>query len=1018
MKRSHWTSTASFRYCLGGVVLGLMFPLIAAWAHAHQLGRDLSLANLWRLQNEDPLFWIIDTAPLFLGALAYFAGRQRDHLAKLTDELEKRVAQRTEEIAAANIQLSREIEERRALELVLSRGKKEWESIFDAVSELILVVDSNGRILRCNRSVIQTLGTTFEQLIGKNITDILGMDIISQKPFVSCIEGVQIPGLKDYYEVSWYAFNDGQEDAKTIYSLHNISERIAATAEIQRQEEFFRSLFEYSPVAIVLINMEQKAADCNPAFEALFGYARDEVVGKDLDTILAPEFAVNQATFLTEQVLRGEAIHWIDQRKRKDGQLVDVEIFGVPVIVNGARVGVLGLYHDISELVLARKAAEAADRAKSEFLANMSHEIRTPMNGIIGMLELALDTPLTAEQQDYLKTALDSAEALLNLLNDILDFSKIEAGKLDLEEIDFDLRVAVESVTASMAPRAEAKGLEMACMVHHNVPALLRGDPARLRQVLLNLVGNAIKFTQRGDIVIRVMLESETQDSATLLFTVSDSGIGIPAERANQIFERFTQVDSSTTRKYGGTGLGLAISKQLVNMMGGTIGVESEPGKGSTFWFTSRFQKQHAGTQPTPIIEEINLKGIRALVVDDNTTNQVILRKMLENIGIRTTVASSGAECIDALLIGVDTNDLYNLVLLDMQMPSMDGEQTLREIKSHPELSKTVVIVLTSMGKRGDAARLEAIGCAGYLLKPIKQTQLYDAIAAVLGRKDAPRKPNTSQLVTRHTLAERKRTGEWILLAEDNPVNQKLAVVMLQKAGYTVDVVENGLQAIDAWRSKSYHLILMDVQMPEMDGFEATRYIREHEAPGQHIPIVAMTAHAMSGDRDRCLAAGMDDYLPKPLEREDVLTTLDKWLSKSSPIPQQPAPAKPAEVPPLTRDDPIDMEAAMPRFGDDHAFFLELLSEFVEHMEERINLFHNALERGDAKELTRMAHNLKGAASNFNAQPLTNYAYELELQAKSGNMTKARECIEKIRDEVPRLREFLQRQLARKKDHQ
>lgn len=1012
MKKRHWTSTASFRYCLGGVVLGLLFPLIAAWAHAHQLGREVTLTSLWNLQNEDAVFWIIDTAPLILGALAYYAGRQRDRLADLTNALEQRVAQRTEEITAANLRLSREVEERRQLEIVLSRDKKEWESIFDAVSDLILIVDGKGEILRCNRSVVQALGKSFDQLIGKNITEILGAEILSQPSSVSCIEGVQIPGLNDFYEVSWYTLEEESEEVKTIYSLHNISERVAATAEIQRQEEFFRALFEYSPVAVVLINLEQKAADCNPAFESLFGYSKGEVIGKDLDTIIAPDFAVKQATFLTEQVLRGEAIHWIDQRKRKDGRLVDVEIFGVPVIVNGERVGVLGLYHDISELVQSRKAAEAADRAKSEFLANMSHEIRTPMNGVIGMLELALDTPLTTEQQDYLKTALDSAEALLTLLNDILDFSKIEAGRLDLETIDFDLRVAVESVAASMAPRAEAKGLEMACMVHHNVPTLLRGDPSRLRQVLLNLVGNAIKFTLRGDIVIRVMLESETQDSATLLFTVSDTGIGIPAERIKYIFERFTQVDSSTTRKYGGTGLGLAISKQLVQMMGGTIGVESEPDKGSTFWFTARFQKQPARTQPDPLIEEINLKGIRALVVDDNPTNQMILRKMLENIGMRVTIASSGAECIDTLLAGRDENDPFDLALLDMQMPSMDGEQTLREIKSHPRISSTVVIVLTSMGKRGDASRLEAMGCAGYLLKPIKQTQLYEAIAAVLGRKDVPKKLNVSQLVTRHTLAEKKRTGEWILLAEDNPVNQKLAVVMLQKAGYRVDVVENGLQAIDAWCSKPYRLILMDVQMPEMDGLEATHFIREHEATGQHIPIIAMTAHAMSGDRDRCLAAGMDDYLSKPLEREDVLETVEKWLSKSPPAAQGSVSAKPEAETTLVKEEPIDIEAAMPRFGGDHAFFLELLSEFVENMDERIKLFRSALERGETKELTRMAHNLKGAASNFNAHPLTNYASELELQAKSGNMTMAKEYIEKIQEEAPRLREFLHRQLT------
>jgi CheY-like chemotaxis protein/HPt (histidine-containing phosphotransfer) domain-containing protein len=497
------------------------------------------------------------------------------------------------------------------------------------------------------------------------------------------------------------------------------------------------------------------------------------------------------------------------------------------------------------------------------------------------MLELMIDTGLTAEQRDYLKTARESADALLTLLNDILDFSKIEAGHLDLEQVNFDLRSTVEGVAVNMAQRAEAKGLEMACLIMHDVPATVRGDPGRLRQVLVNLAGNAIKFTLRGEVVIRVANEAESETHVTLRFSVSDTGVGIPRARQGAIFERFVQVDSSTTRKFGGTGLGLTISKQLVEMMGGTIGIESEVGVGSTFWFTGVFEKQPEFVEASTSTV-VDIHDMHVLVVDDNGTNRMILTKMLENFGCRINSISSGKEAVKALRSSQERGDPYRLVLLDLQMPEMDGEQTLTAIKADPNVREVTVIILTSMGHRGDAARLEALGCAGYLLKPIKQAQLYDAILAVFGQRLQITDEIRSQLITRHTLSEQKRQSTRILLAEDNPINQKLAITLLQKAGYPVDVVENGVQAVEGLKAKHYHLVLMDVQMPEMDGFEATQRIREYEAGKSHIPIIAMTAHAMKGDRERCLAAGMDDYLSKPIEPQELFDKISQWAENEN----------------------------------------------------------------------------------------------------------------------------------------
>ncbi|HQV64432.1 MAG TPA: response regulator, partial [Anaerolineales bacterium] len=624
--------------------------------------------------------------------------------------------------------------------------------------------------------------------------------------------------------------------------LRDITDRKKITSDLAREKQYFESLVQNSPVAIVVLDNEEKIVSSNPAFEQLYGYAGSEILGTNLDSLITDPKTYQEASSYTLAV-KDQAVHAISKRKRKDGSLVDVEIFGVPVFVDGQKTGTLAMYHDISELVSAQREAEESNRAKSEFLANMSHEIRTPMNGVMGMLELTLDTQLNSEQRDYLQTSLHSAEALLSLLNDILDFSKIESGKLDLEAISFSLRNAVEDVAYTLAKRAHEKGLEIACLIDPEITSSLRGDPGRIRQILVNLVGNAIKFTHQGEIVIRAETLEQTEHHATVHFSVQDTGIGIPYERQAAVFERFTQADGSTTRTYGGTGLGLTISKQLVEIMGGKIGLHSTPGIGTTFWFDIQFEKQpleKRGTAPL-VFGPVNLTHARILIVDDNQTNRMVLTKNVEAVGSRVDTASSGAKAIEVLRNAQRADDPYHVVLLDMQMPGMDGEQTARAIKSDPVLKDIKILILTSMGQRGDAVRLEALGCSGYLLKPVKQQMLFDAIVAVLGRKEEP----SPRIITRHTISEQKKFGLRLLLAEDNPINQKLAMVLLQKAGYSVDAVNNGLQALEKIKVIQYNLVLMDVQMPEMDGFEATQQIRTWEQTnGQHIPIIAMTAHA------------------------------------------------------------------------------------------------------------------------------------------------------------------------------
>jgi signal transduction histidine kinase/DNA-binding response OmpR family regulator len=534
--------------------------------------------------------------------------------------------------------------------------------------------------------------------------------------------------------------------------------------------------------------------------------------------------------------------------------------------------------------------AEKANRAKSAFLANMSHEIRTAMNGLHGMTSLLLNTQLSEKQRDFAGMIESSGESLLNIINDILDFSKIEAGKLDFETIDFDLRVTFEDIADLLAINANNKGLELNSFIDPQVPCLLEGDPGRLRQVLLNLANNAIKFTSSGEVNLRAGLKSENESSAEILFEVKDTGIGIPEERIDRLFRSFSQVDDATTRKYGGTGLGLAISKRLVEMMGGQIGVKSMQGGGSTFWFTARLRKQlHQGDVEFTQAPLADIRAKRILTVDDHATNRQIMHDYLKTWGCESISASSGRQALALLRRAAEQKSPIDMVIIDFMMPEMDGEVLGRTIKSDPLLKQTCCVMLTSRAMRGDAARAREIGFDAYLTKPIKQSQLLSALHATFAREHQhARGRSKKELITRHVLTEERKQRMQILLAEDNAINQQVALHMLRNFGYNVHAVSNGKQVLECLGHRPYDLILMDIQMPEMDGYEATRAIRKSQIAGGQIPIIAMTGNAMKGDDENCLDAGMDDYIAKPVDAAMLKEKVDHWIGSAHPESKSP----------------------------------------------------------------------------------------------------------------------------------
>lgn len=922
-----------------------------------------------------------------------------------------------------------DITKQKQAERALQESEAQFRDLFDDAPVAYHELDTENRLTRVNETELAMLGYTAEEMVGRPVWDFivedpsddsipvqLGGELrleATQRTFRRK-DGTQIPVLMRHKLIT-----DADGNVRGMRStLQDISALKRTERELREAEEKYRSIFENAIEGIFQTTPEGRFRSVNPALSRIFGYESPDllmqgVVNIERQIYVSPN---RRAEFIRLMEERGEVVEFESEAYRKDGTTIWIneharavrDASGKLLYYEGTVVDVTARREAEKAITRARDAALESARLKSEFLANMSHEIRTPMNGIIGMTGLLLDTELNPKQRDFAQTIGASADALLTIINDILDFSKIEAGMLVFEEIDFQLEQVVEGAVDLLAERALSKQLELASLVHTDVPGALRGDPGRLRQVLTNLIGNAIKFTEVGEVVVSATKEEETEHDVLVRFTVADTGIGIAPEVQGQLFQAFVQADGSTTRRYGGTGLGLAICKQLVHQMRGEIGVESSTGRGSTFWFTARFPKQE-NPQTHESVAGNDLAGVRVLIVDDNATSRRILHHLFTSWGMRETQAASAQEGLEILHRAAQSGRRFDLAVIDLHMPGMDGLTLARTIKSDPKIAGLRLVTLTSLDRDDAPEAMRESGIDAFVTKPLKQSMLYHCLAEVMASQAEPRAIMSGLMELRALSSgtekhDRNQNELRILIAEDNIVNQKVALHQLQKLGYLAQAVDNGRAALEVVRRTPVDIILMDCQMPELDGYAATRELRKREGVDRHTWIIAMTANSLEGDREKCLAAGMDDYVSKPVKIESLQAAIERFRSIKE---LEASLREPGGAPVID----LSLLASFRDLGEDGPDLLaQLIGVFLENSPRVIEEARQALKQQASPQLARAAHTLKGSCSNFGAERLREACAKLEQAANSGALAIAGELLDKVEKEFNFVRVALERE--------